>query len=80
MSHSLPFTRKLRSILQAGLLACPVFGCLPIPISRNSGEVCQNFFVDSQLRVQLSFFTRFPINPNPELLGSEPVNFDAAKE
>jgi hypothetical protein len=40
--HSLPFTRKLRSMLQAGLLAYPVPAAFPSHLEFNSGRVCRN--------------------------------------
>lgn len=36
------FHPKATIYLQAGLLAGPVFGCLPIPTSRDSGGECKN--------------------------------------
>jgi hypothetical protein len=44
----------------AGLLACPVFDCLPIRRLPDSGYEVQKLLTDLQLRVQLPIYTGFP--------------------
>jgi len=57
------FSRKLRTSLQAGLLAHPSFWlAFPFFLRKNSGIVNQNH-MDLQLRGQLTNYTWFPIIP-----------------
>ena len=59
------FSRRFESnwLELAGLLAHLTFYGLPETINRNSGKWYKKFYKGLQLRVQLRFFTGFPIIP-----------------